>query len=99
MSALTTAQAEEVARLRQVARRSLAQGRRWYLRAVLLMVIAVVGGSRGGSLYTTIAIVMIVLATMAISLGHSLRKQGRIMADRIDLMEHMSSEELGELRG
>ena len=91
--------AQQLAEQRQAARRALRSGRQWILRGVLLVVIAVVAFMRGGAVYTILGVTMLMLALLALSLGRTVRRQARLMEEKIDLMEHTSSEELGELSG
>jgi hypothetical protein len=67
--------------------RARAQGRRWYLRAVLMLCIAVVALYRGGQINTVIGVALLVLALMAASLGHSTRKQARAMEEKLKLVQ------------
>jgi hypothetical protein len=92
-------QSQQLAEQRQAALRALRTGRQWILRSVLLVVVAVVAFTRGGAVYLFIGATMLLLAAMAASLGRTIRLQARRMEEKIDLMEHMSSEELGELSG
>jgi len=80
-------QAEQLAGQRQAARTARAQGRRWYLRAVLLLVIAAVALWRRGQLNVVLGVAMVVLAAMALSLGRSVRAAADAMEAKIDLME------------
>jgi predicted anti-sigma-YlaC factor YlaD len=96
---MTPQQVEQLAAQRQAARRARAQGRRWYLRSVLMIVVAVVAVLRGGQVYYILAGALVLLAAMAVSLGTTVRRQADAMEEKIDLMEHTSSEELGELSG
>lgn len=81
------AAAERLAAQRTAARRARAQGRRWYLRAVLLCVVAAVAVVRGGQLYFILAGMMVLLAALSVSLGKNLRMQASAMEEKIDLME------------
>jgi len=96
---MTPEQAEQLAAQRKAARRARAQGRRWYLRAVLMIVMGVVAFIRGGQLYIILAAAMLLLAAMAVSLGTTVRRQADAMEEKIDLMEHTMSKDLGELSG
>jgi hypothetical protein len=71
---------------RRMARRALAQGRRWILRGVLFGVIAVTGLVRGGGLMITISVVCWVLAILSVSLGRRTRLQAREIERKIALM-------------
>ena len=87
MSPLDAAQAEQLAQQKAAMRRARAQGRRWYLRAVLMAAIAVIALYRGGQVNTVIGVVMAFLALLASSLGHSLRRSATDMETKIKLME------------
>jgi low affinity Fe/Cu permease len=80
-------QLERLAEQRKAARRARAQGRRWYLRAILMVVVATIAFLRGGQLYVILAGVMLLLALMSVSLGTSVRRQAAAMEAKIDLME------------
>ena len=69
------------------ARRTLGQGRRWYLRGVLMFVIASVAGYRGGQVNVIIGVAMVMLAALCFSLGRSMRKGARDSLKKIELME------------
>ena len=99
MNALSPDQAGLLKKQRQVAQRALAQGRRWYLRSVLMVVIAVVAGTRGGQINYVLAVIMVLLAGIAVSMGRNLRRGARESLEKIDLMEHTTSDHLGELHG
>lgn len=72
---------------RQRAKRAYTVGRRWYLRAVLMMVIAVFAAWRGGQLNYTLGVVMVLLAGLSVSLGRSMRRGAAMSLEKIDLME------------
>ena len=95
----TSQQVRQLAEQREAARRALRAGRQWILRGVLLIVIAVVALVRGGVVYYLVGGTMLALAVLALSLGRTIRLQAHAMEEKIDLMEHTSSEELGELSG
>jgi len=80
-------QAERLVEQRKAARKARAQGRQWYLRAVLMCAIAGVAAWMGGQVYYILAAVMAVLAAMAVSLGKRVRSQADAMEQKIDLME------------
>lgn len=79
---------EQLDQQRRMARRAYAQGRRWILRGVLLIVVAVVALGRGGGLMVTIGVVCWLLAILAISLGYNTRKQAKAIEQKIELMAH-----------
>jgi hypothetical protein len=81
------AAAERLAAQRKAARTARAQGRRWYLRAVLMCVVAAVALVRGGQLYYILAGMLFLLAALSVSLGKSVRMQARAMEEKIELME------------
>ncbi len=85
-------QAERFAAQRQAARKARVQGRRWYLRSVLLVVVAGVAFLRGGQMYLILAAVMLLLAAMSVSLGTSVRRQADAMEEKIDLMARGTGE-------
>ena len=88
MSPLDPAQAEQLASLRGSMRRALGRGRWWYLRGVVMMMIAVMAGYMGGQVYRFLAVVLVLLAAMSISLGRSIRRGAKDALKKIDLMEH-----------
>ena len=87
MSPLDPAEAEQLAQQRAAMQRARSQGRRWYLRAVLLAVVAAVALYRGGQVNTIIGVMMAVLMLLAASLGRSLRNSAAAMEEKIRLME------------
>ncbi len=89
MSPLDLAKAEELASQRQLMRRAFGQGRRWYLRAVLLLLVAGFGFARGGQLNVFIGAIMLILAVLSGSLGRTMRNNARAMKAKIKLMEAM----------
>lgn len=99
MNALAADHAELLRKQRKLAQRALAQGRRWYLRAVLMLVIAVVAGARGGQVNYVIGAIMVLLALLCASMGRGMRRGARESLEKIDLMEHTSSDHIGELGG
>ena len=84
---LSPAQRQILTDQRTVVRRTMAQGRRWLLRSVLMLVVAAVAGYRGGQMNVVIAIAMVVLAALCFSLGRSLRKSAGESLKKIELME------------
>jgi hypothetical protein len=84
---LTREQAEQLAVQKKAARRAMGQGRRWYLRGILMFVIACIAGYRGGQVNMAIAIAMVVLSALCFSLGRSIRKGARESEKKIALME------------
>ena len=84
---LTPQQAEELAVQRKKAKRALGQGRRWFLRGILMFVIAIVAGYRGGQMNMVIGIAMVVLSALCFSLGRSMRRSAHESIAKIDLME------------
>ena len=87
MSPLNPAQLEQLQQQRRMAQRALAQGRRWYLRSVLMMIVAIVAAYRGAQINDILAIVMVILAGISWSMGRSLRRGARASLQKIDLME------------
>jgi nitrogen fixation/metabolism regulation signal transduction histidine kinase len=87
MSPLDPAQAEQLAAHRAAMRRARAQGRRWYLRGVLMAVIAAVAFYRGGQVNVLIGAAMTLLAALSVSLGHNMRRSAAEMAQKITMME------------
>jgi hypothetical protein len=77
---------------RKAVRRARRQGRHWYLRAVVMLGIAGLGLYRGGSLFTTIGVVMIVLALLSAHLGRQLRRGAVEMERKLDLMDKVRVE-------
>ena len=84
---MTPEQTQQLAEQRKAARRARRQGWRWYLRAVLMLAIAVVALWRGGQVNVAIGAVLVLLALLAWSLGRSLRRQAAQMEEKLDLME------------
>ncbi len=84
---LTREEAEQLAVQKKAARRSMALGRRWNLRGVLMFVIACIAGYRGGQVNMAIAIAMVVMASLCFSLGRSIRNSARESERKIALME------------
>ena len=80
------AAAERLLEQRKAARKAMAQGRRWYLRGVLMCVVASIALVRGGQLYYLLAGLMLFLAALSVSLWKNLRMQARAMEEKIDLM-------------
>jgi len=74
VSPLDPDQARELADRKATMRRARAQGRRWYLRAVVMALVMVFALYRGGALNNLIGVVMLLLAALSASLGLSLRR-------------------------
>lgn len=74
---------------RKMARRAYGQGRRWILRGVLFVVIAISGLARGGALMVTVSVVCWLLAILSLSLGRQTRIQAREIERKIELMSRM----------
>jgi hypothetical protein len=72
---------------RTAVRRARRQGRHWYLRAVLMLVVAFWGFYRGGGMFTTIGVTMSVLALLSAHLGRQMRRGAVEMERKLDLME------------
>ena len=87
MSALDPARAEELATQRALARRARGQGRRWYLRALLMLMISAYALYRGGQLNVLVGGVLVLLALLSVSLGRNMRTSARAMEAKIKLME------------
>ena len=87
MSPLDPAQAQQLAQQKAAVGRARAQGRRWYLRSVLMVAIALVALYRGGQINTVVGVVMAFLSLLAWSLGRSLRRSAADMETKIALME------------
>jgi len=87
VSPLDPAQAEQLALQKGAMRRARAQGRRWYLRSALMVVITIVALYRGGQVNRVIGVVMAFLALLSWSLGRSLRTSATDMETKIKLME------------
>lgn len=88
MSPLDPAQIEQLAQQKAAMRRARAQGRRWYLRAAVMVMVAVIALYRGGQVNTVIGVVMAFLALLSWSLGRSLRRSAADMETKIGLMEN-----------
>lgn len=87
MSPLDPLEAEQLAQLKAAARRARAQGRRWYLRSALMVVIAGVAFYHGGQINVVIGSVMAFVALLSWSLGRSLRRSATDMETKLKLME------------
>jgi len=87
MSPLDPAQAEQLAAHRSAMHRARLQGRRWYLRGVLMAVIAAVAFYRGGQVNVAIGVALAVLTALSVSLGRSMRRSAAEMARKITMME------------
>ena len=87
MSPLSPAQLEQLQEQRRVAKRAMAQGRRWYLRSVLMMLVAIVAAYRGAQINDVLAIVMVILAGVSWSMGRSMRRGAKASLEKIDLMD------------
>jgi hypothetical protein len=87
VSAPDPAREEALATARAAMRRSRVQGRRWFLRAVLMAVIAGVAFYRGGELNLAIGGAMALLAVLSFSLGRGAR------GDAARLLEKLRAEE------
>jgi len=72
---------------RKAVRRARRQGLHWYLRAGLMLVVAALGFYRGGGMFTSIGVVMIVLALLGAHLGRQLRRGAAEMERKLDLMD------------
>ena len=77
---------------RKMARRAWGQGRRWILRGVLFIVIAVAALRQGGSLMVMISVACWLLALLSISLGRQVRKQVADIERKIDLVSRGTGE-------
>lgn len=87
MSPLDPAQVELLAQQRKRMALAMAQGRRWYLRSVLMLVVAVVALYRGGQFNTVLGFGLIAVAVMSSSLARSIRRGARESEKKIALME------------
>jgi hypothetical protein len=83
---MNPAESQQLQEARRAVRQARAQGRRWYLRAVLMLCIAAVALHRGGQINTFIGVAMLVVALLAASLGHTTRRQATAMQQKLDLM-------------
>ncbi len=79
--------ADQLAAQRRAVERAMVQGRRWYLRSAVMMVIGIVAAWRGGQIHYTLGVVMVLLAGIGISLGRSVRRSAAASLEKIDLME------------
>ena len=87
MSPLDPDQARQLAEQKVAMRRARAQGRRWYLRAGLMAVVAGFALYRGGQVNVVIGVVMALLALLSASLGRNMRRGAEDMERKIRLME------------
>jgi len=90
MSPLNPDLAQQLAQQRLTARRAMAQGRRWYLRSMILFLIAGAAAWRGGQVNIVIGVAMLVLAAMSISMGRDMRRSAREAESKIRTMEDSS---------
>jgi hypothetical protein len=88
VSPLDPAQAQQLAQQKVAVGRARAQGRRWYLRSVLMVVIALYALYRGGQINTLVGAVMALLSLLAFSLGRNMRQSATDMETKIKLMEN-----------
>ena len=91
MSLLSPDLAQQLAEQRLVTRRAMAQGRRWYLRSLILCLIAGFAAWRGGQVNIVIGVAMLLLAAMSISMGRDLRRSAREAEGKIRTMEGPTS--------
>lgn len=96
---LTPAGHADLAQQRALVRKARAQGRQWILRAMLLAVVAGVALVRGGAFNLALGTSMVLLAVIAVAMGLQLRRQAADIEQKIDLMQHTTSDELGEISG
>ena len=87
MSPLSPDLAQQLAQQRLTARRAMAQGRRWYLRSVVLFVVAIAAAYRGGQVNMVIGLATVVLAAISISMGRNMRRGARDSEAKIAIME------------
>jgi hypothetical protein len=87
MSPLSPDLAQQLAQQRLVARRAMAQGRRWYLRSIILSVVAIAAAYRGGQVNIVIGAASAILAAISISMGRNLRHGARDSEAKIAIME------------
>jgi hypothetical protein len=87
VSPLDPAQTQQLAQQKVAVGRARAQGRRWYLRSVLMVVIAAYALYRGGQINTVVGVVMALLSLLTLSLGRSMRRSATDMETKINLME------------
>jgi predicted Na+-dependent transporter len=90
MSPLNPDLAQQLAQQRLAARRALAQGRRWYLRGVILFLITAAAVYRGGQVNVAIGVAMAILAVLSISMGRGMRRSAREAEAKIATMEGSS---------
>ncbi len=84
---LAAEHAGRLAELRKGVRRARGQGRRWFLRAGVMLAIAWWAYWRGGSVNLAVGMAMVVLAILAVSIGRSQRRQATNAETKIRLME------------
>ena len=87
MSPLNPELAQQLAQQRLVARRAMTQGRRWYLRSIILFLVAGAAAWRGGQVNIVIGVAMLVLAVISISMGRDMRRSAREAETKISTME------------
>jgi hypothetical protein len=78
--------AARLAEQRQAVRRARAHGRRWYLRAGVLLAVAWWALYRRGGLNVALGVAMLALAVVAVSLGRQLRRQAAEAERKIEIM-------------
>ena len=87
MSPLDPKLAEQLMAMKAVSRRTRAYSRRWFLRGVLMAVIAGVALYRGGQVNSAIGWTMLVLGGLSLSLARSQRRDAKAIAEKVALME------------
>jgi hypothetical protein len=90
MSSLDPDFAQQLAQQRLMARRAMAQGRRWYLRSIILSVVAIAAVFRGGQVNIAIGVVMAILAAISVSMGRNMRRGAKAAEAKITTMEQGS---------
>ena len=90
MSPLNPDLAQQLAQQRLMTRRAMAHGRRWYLRSIILFVVAIAAAYRGGQVNMVIGVAMVVLAGISVSMGRDMRRSAREAELKITTMEGSS---------
>jgi hypothetical protein len=75
---------------RKLLLRLAAESRRWFLRAILFGVMAVVSFQRGGSFFLTLGIAFVALAGLGLALSRQNRRAAARLAENIALLDAAS---------
>jgi hypothetical protein len=79
------------ARQKALLKRLKAESRRWILRGVLFVLLAVVSFRRGGSLFVTMGAAFVLLAAMSVLLSRQNARGARELATKLALLNSAST--------